>query len=137
MHKVADGHYFISRGVKFGPGDEITEKAFSSNEMFLKKVEAGHIIASGGEDSAAKTEPADKAKSEELKAAKKKKKAASEAVKDAEKVLAAEKENLAKADDLQKESIAQGVRELEAALAESKVALEGADAELAALEGAA
>ena len=137
MYKVAKGHYFISRGVKFGPGDAITEKEFASKEVFLKRVEAGHIVASAEKDSGAKTDSdSTKEKSEALKAAKENKKSAAKAVKETEKVLAAEKEELEKADELQKHSLEQSVNKLEAALAESKNALEKADAELAALEEA-
>jgi hypothetical protein len=44
MYIVAKGHSYISRGITYNPGDEITAKAFSSEETFLKKVKQGSII---------------------------------------------------------------------------------------------
>jgi hypothetical protein len=101
MYKVAQRHFFISKGIKFAPGDEITEKAFSSEELFLKEVEAEHIVrcedkADGGR-TGGQTDTAKKAWQAAVKAATKKKEAAAEDQKaQREKAVAALEETLAK-----------------------------------------
>jgi hypothetical protein len=44
MYIVAKGHSYISKGIKYSPGSEITAEAFSSEASFLKKVKKGNIV---------------------------------------------------------------------------------------------
>jgi hypothetical protein len=49
MYIVAKGHSYISKGITYNPGDEISVEAFSSEASFLGKVKKGHIVLILGE----------------------------------------------------------------------------------------
>jgi hypothetical protein len=138
MYRVAEGHCFISRGVRFASGDEITEKAFSSKDVFLKKVAAGHIVKSedkpankNAEDAAAK-----KAKEAAVKAAKKKKEECEKAIASAQKYADKACGELAAAAEDAKPGLAELLAAREKALFEKQEELKDANAELFALEAA-
>jgi hypothetical protein len=137
MYRVADRHHFISKGVRFDPGDEITEKAFSSAELFLKKVEAGHIYheADPDEKKELDTKELEAAIKAAAKAAKKKKETAEKAVEKARAELAKAREDLAACSEDEKAGRQAVVDDKEKALADKNAALEEALSELAALEG--
>jgi hypothetical protein len=139
MYRVAEGHFFIAKGVRFAPGDGITEKAFSSKELFLKKVEAGHIVfdgkAAAGADSGKKAAAEKKARDAALKAAKKKREAADKAYKTALDALDIAREELAGAAEDQKPDREKAVALPEAAVADAAAELdEAADRVSAGME---
>jgi hypothetical protein len=145
MYRVAEGHCFISRGARFASGDEITEKAFSSKDVFLKKVAAGHIVKSedkpankNAEDTAAKeaAAAAKKAKEAAIKAAQKKKEECGKAIVTAQKDADKARGELAAAAEDAKPELAQLLAAREKTLFEKQEELKEANAELLALEAA-